>query len=75
MNKDKENIKKLVQEIKKLRTQVANLEDENESLWFMLNELDRSNINNFPEIFEKIQEKFVKDPLSYLLTSKKVGKA
>jgi regulator of replication initiation timing len=45
----------LLSEIEELQKQVERLLDENSSLWFMLDEFDKSNITN-PEYFEKIQE-------------------
>jgi len=47
--------KELLSEVEQLQKQAERLLDENSSLWFMLDELDKSNITN-PEYFEKIQE-------------------
>tara|TARA_R100000008_G_scaffold75228_2_gene54355 strand:- start:736 stop:963 length:228 start_codon:yes stop_codon:yes gene_type:complete len=75
MNEDKEIIIKLVEEIKELRDYVKVLEDENQSLWFILEELEQPNVNNSSEKLKNSQENFVKDQLNLLFTSKKVGEA
>tara|TARA_R110000824_G_scaffold104109_2_gene247043 strand:- start:83 stop:310 length:228 start_codon:yes stop_codon:yes gene_type:complete len=75
MSEEEEIIIKLVEEVKKLRSYVKDLEDENESLWFILDELDGANIDNSSKISKKSQETLAKDQLSLLFTSTKVGKA
>ena len=56
------SIKELKKEIRKLKREVGRLQDENSSLWFMLDEFDRSNIQNpeykdlFEEAFKKLHE-------------------
>ena len=47
--------KYLLLEIKKLKKEINILIDENSSLWFMLDELDKSNISN-PEYFKHVQD-------------------
>ena len=75
MTENEEIIIKLVEEVKKLRGHIKDLEDENESLWFILNELEESNTKNSSKNFKKSQETFVKDQLNVLFITKKVGKA
>jgi septal ring factor EnvC (AmiA/AmiB activator) len=56
------NIKELKKEIRELKKKIIRLEDENSSLWFMLDEFDKSNIQNpeyktmFEEAFKKLQQ-------------------
>ena len=56
------NIKELKKEIRELKREIGRLEDENSSLWFMLDEFDKSNIQNpeyrglFEEAFKKLHE-------------------
>tara|TARA_R110000824_G_scaffold182578_1_gene363540 strand:+ start:55 stop:264 length:210 start_codon:yes stop_codon:yes gene_type:complete len=56
------SIKELKKEIKKLKREAGRLQDENSSLWFMLDEFDKSNIQNpeykdlFEEVFKKLHE-------------------
>jgi len=75
MSEEEEIIIKLVEEVKKLRVCVKGLEDENESLWFILDELDGASIDNSSKISKKSQETLAKDQLTLLFTSTKVGKA
>jgi DNA repair ATPase RecN len=53
------NIKELKKEIKELKRLNGRLQDENSSLWFMLDEFDRSNIQN-PEYKDLFEEAFKK---------------
>tara|TARA_R110002110_G_scaffold1413_1_gene5993 strand:- start:830 stop:1036 length:207 start_codon:yes stop_codon:yes gene_type:complete len=46
--------------IKKLRKEVKRLKNENESLWFMLDELKKSNIANHQSLIKNAIEKQVK---------------
>jgi predicted nucleotide-binding protein (sugar kinase/HSP70/actin superfamily) len=56
------NIKDLKEKIKGLKKEISRLQDENNSLWFMLDEFDKSNIHNpeynkiFEEAFKKLRE-------------------
>ena len=56
------NIKELKKEIRELKKEIIRLQDENSSLWFMLDEFDKSNIQNpeyktmFEEAFKKLQQ-------------------
>ena len=66
--------KELMLKIEKLQNQVEKLLDENSSLWFMLDELDKSNISN-PEYFKHIQEIMDNLKEAKKITSTKVGEA
>ena len=66
--------KDLLLEIKKLQKQIDKLIDENNSLWFMLDELDKSNISN-PEYFKHIQEIMDNLKEAKKITSTKIGEA
>ena len=66
--------KELLSKIKKLEEQVEKLLDENSSLWFMLDELDKSNVTN-PEYFKHIATAVENIRKSKLITPKKVGEA
>ena len=66
--------KELILKIKKLQNQVEKLLDENNSLWFMLDELDKSNITN-PEYFKHIAAAIENIRKSKLMTPKEVGEA
>jgi hypothetical protein len=66
--------KELLSKIKKLEEQVEKLLDENSSLWFMLDELDKSNVTN-PEYFKHIATAVENIRKSKLMTPKKVGEA
>lgn len=48
--------KDLEKENKKLKKEIEQLKDENASLWFLLDELEKSNISNpnYRENFEKV---------------------
>ena len=47
--------KELALKIEELEKQLEKISDENSSLWFMLDELDKSNISN-PEYFKHVQD-------------------
>ncbi len=66
--------KDLLLEIKKLKKEINRLIDENSSLWFMLDELDKSNVSN-PEYFKHIQEIMDNLKETKKVTSTKVGEA
>ena len=66
--------KQLLLEIKALKKQIEKLSDENNSLWFMLDEMDKSNVTN-PEHFEKIVEVIDNVRKSRLMTHTKVEEA
>ena len=61
---DKELIKELKSRLKKVSKEAAALKDENESLWFLLDELKQSKIENFTdevmELLEDTHEKMLK---------------
>ena len=61
---DKELIKELKSRLKKVSKEVAALKDENESLWFLLDEMKQSKIENFTdevmELLEDTHEKMLK---------------
>ena len=56
------NFKELEKEIHKLKKDIRRLEDENYSLWFLLDELEKSNVKNpeyqkqFVEVFDKLRK-------------------
>ena len=66
--------KQLLLEIEILKKEIDRLLDENSSLWFMLDELDKSNISN-PEYFKHIQEIMDNLKEAKKLTSTEVGEA
>jgi len=66
--------KDILLEIKKLQKQIDKLLDENNSLWFMLDELDKSNVSN-PEYFKHVQEIMDNLKETRKITSTKVGEA
>jgi len=66
--------KELTLKIEELEKQIEKLSDENSSLWFMLDEMDKSNITN-PEYFEKIEEVINNLRKSRLMTHTKVEEA
>ena len=70
---DKTN-KELLATIKKLEDQAEKLLDENNSLWFMLDELDKSNVTN-PEYFKHVASAIKNIRRSKLMTPKEVGEA
>jgi DNA repair ATPase RecN len=51
--------KEMKQKIQDLQTEIQRLEDENASLWFLLDELEKSNIANpeYRELFEGVYDK------------------
>ena len=59
------NFKELEKEIHKLKKDIRRLEDENYSLWFLLDELEKSNVKNpeyqkqFVEVFDKLRKQQV----------------
>lgn len=56
------SVKDLNEEISSLKKRVVELEDENSSLWFLLDELEKSNIGNekykknFEEVFKNLRQ-------------------
>jgi hypothetical protein len=66
--------KDLLLEIKLLKKQIEKLSDENASLWFMLDELDKSNVTN-PEYFKHVAEAIDTVRKSKLMTPKEIGEA
>ena len=66
--------KQLLLEIEKLQKEIEKLLDENSSLWFMLDELDKSNITN-PEYFKHVQEMMENVRKSRIMVTKDVGEA
>ena len=51
--------KELMAKIEKLKKENKRLEDENASLWFLLDELEKSNLSNpeYRELFEGVDDK------------------
>jgi len=68
------NYNEYKKEIARLKKLIKRLEDENESLWFLLDEFEKSNIRN-PEYAEKFTEAFSKLRMQNLMTSNKVEEA
>ena len=68
------NIKELKKEIRELKRDINRLQDENNSLWFMLDEMDRSNIAN-PEYFENVKEMMDSLRKARLMTHAKLEEA
>jgi len=66
--------KELMLKIEKLQKQLEKMSDENSSLWFMLDELDKSNITN-PEYFKHIATAIENIRKSKLMVPKEVGEA
>tara|TARA_Y100000593_G_C4319352_1_gene342867 strand:- start:1300 stop:1509 length:210 start_codon:yes stop_codon:yes gene_type:complete len=62
------------EQIKKLKSEILRLQDENDSLWFLLEELERSNLSN-PEYYQNFEEAFKELKKSIMMTSTKIGKA
>jgi len=68
------NYKEYEKEISKLKKLVKRLEDENSSLWFLLDEFEKSNIKN-PEYQDKFVEIFGKLRKEQMMTHAKVEEA
>jgi len=68
------SIKELKEEIRKLKREIGRLEDENSSLWFLLDEFEKSNIKN-PEYAQQFKEVFEQLRLQTLMTHSKVEDA
>ena len=68
------SIKELKKEIRELKKKITRLEDENISLWFMLDEFDKSNIQN-PEYKDLFEEAFKKLHEQRRMTHSKVEEA
>ena len=66
--------KQLLLEIEILKKEIDRILDENSSLWFMLDELDKSNVSN-PEYFKHIQEIMDNVREAKKITSTKIGEA
>tara|TARA_B100001123_G_scaffold398420_1_gene482460 strand:- start:419 stop:637 length:219 start_codon:yes stop_codon:yes gene_type:complete len=66
--------KELILQIEKLQKEKEKLIDENNSLWFMLDEMDRSNIAN-PEYFENVKEMMDSLRKARLMTHAKLEEA
>lgn len=67
-------IKQLKQKIADLEKEVSKLQDENSSLWFMLDEFEKSDIQN-PEFKEKFEEVFSNLRYHTLMTHSKLEEA
>lgn len=66
--------KTLQEKVHELEKEVESLRDENESLWFILEEFEKSNLVN-PEYRKNFDEAFKKARFNTLMVSKKVGEA
>ena len=66
--------KEMKQKIQDLETEIQRLEDENASLWFLLDELEKSNIAN-PEYRELFKGVYDKLRFQSLMTTTSEGEA
>lgn len=71
-NKEKQIIFELKEKIKELNKEIAELEDENQSLWDMLDEIAASDIKNWADVLQKEHDKMKIDKL---MITKKMGDA
>lgn len=67
-------IKQLKSKIADLEKEIKKLQDENSSLWFMLDEFEKSDIQN-PEFKEKFEEVFSNLRFHTLMTHSKLEEA
>lgn len=67
-------IKQLKSKIADLEKEIKKLQDENSSLWFMLDEFEKSDIKN-PEFKEKFEEVFSNLRFHTLMTHSKLEEA
>tara|TARA_R100000008_G_C3555185_1_gene152793 strand:+ start:292 stop:510 length:219 start_codon:yes stop_codon:yes gene_type:complete len=70
----KATLKELKQQIAKLKKEIERLTDENSSLWFMLDEIEKSNIKN-PEYQKQFKQVFEELRFHTLMTHSKVEDA
>ena len=66
--------KPLLQQIKELEKEVESLRDENESLWFILEEFEKSNLTNV-EYKQRFDEAFKKARFNSMMAVRKVTEA
>ena len=66
--------KPLLQQIKELEKEVESLRDENESLWFILEEFEKSNLTN-AEYKQRFDEAFKKARFNSMMAVRKVTEA
>jgi|688.fasta_scaffold37685_7 hypothetical protein len=66
--------KTLVEKVFELEKEVESLRDENESLWYLLEEFDKSNLSNM-EYKERFDEVFKKARFNSLMAVRKVTEA
>ena len=71
-SKEKQIIFELKEKIKELNKEIAELEDENQSLWDMLDEIAASDIKNWADV---LQEEHEKMKIDKLMITKKMGDA
>ena len=74
IKEDSPTIKQLKSKIADLENEVKKLQDENSSLWFMLDEFEKSDIQN-PEFKEKFEEVFSNLRFHTLMTHSKLEEA
>ena len=74
IKEDSPTIKQLKSKIADLEKEVKKLQDENSSLWFMLDEFEKSDIQN-PEFKEKFEEVFSNLRFHTLMTHSKLEEA
>jgi cell shape-determining protein MreC len=72
ISKEKQLIFELKEKIRDLNKEIAKLEDENQSLWDMLDEITESDIKKWADVLQKEHEKMRIDKL---MVTKKMGDA
>jgi len=71
-SKEKQLIFELKEKIKELKEEIIKLEDDNQSLWDMLDEIAASDIKNWADVLQKEHDKMKIDKL---MITKKMGDA
>jgi hypothetical protein len=72
ISKEKQLIFELKEKIKGLNKEIVKLEEDNRSLWDMLDEITASDIKNWADVLQKEHEKMRIDKL---MVTKKIGEA
>tara|TARA_B100000287_G_C20049929_1_gene549990 strand:- start:118 stop:342 length:225 start_codon:yes stop_codon:yes gene_type:complete len=71
-SKEKQIIFELKEKIRELKKEIVKLEDENQSLWDMLDEIEASDVKKWADFLQKEHEKLKIDKL---MVTKKMGDA